>query len=169
MKQYIAFLRGINVGGNTRVPMKELVVLCIQLGLKNVRTYINSGNVLFESEESENDLKKIVEKALERKYKKEISIVVRTKKELESILKTNPFKKSDPSTVGVVLFHESISTTIVKNIQIQGPEELKLKGRELYINYPIGMGKTKLVLPHEVKAGTVRNINTLTKCVQLYS
>lgn len=101
MKTYIAFLRGINVGGNTILPMSELKSLCTGIGLINVRTYIQSGNVIFESELSEKVLTHNLEQVLQTSKQKHIPVVIRTVKELESVISGNPFSNAKPDKVGV--------------------------------------------------------------------
>ena len=70
MNTHVAFLRGINVGGNTMVSMKDLAAICTQIGFENVRTYLNSGNVIFKSPLPEAELQKALEKALSGKNRK---------------------------------------------------------------------------------------------------
>ena len=167
MTTFIAFLRGINVGGNTILPMKDLVVLCTELGFRDVKTYINSGNVVFKSSISEKAVTSKLEKILLVQMGKEISVIIRTSSELESIIKNNPFPQANPSQVGVTLFAESVSRKMLEDIVIPGKEEVRMEGREIYIHFPKGMGKSKIKLPASIIAGTVRNINTITKLVQL--
>ncbi len=166
---YIVFLRGINVGGNSILPMKDLAALCSGLGFKNIRTYINSGNVILESLLSEEKVTLKLEKALEVHMKKPISVMVRTGEELESIIKRNPFKDKTPSQVGVTLFANSILKSYISEIKNQTIEEVKVSGRELFVYYPKGMGQTKIKFPTNSESGTVRNINTITKLIALLS
>ncbi|HUX81089.1 MAG TPA: DUF1697 domain-containing protein, partial [Candidatus Paceibacterota bacterium] len=103
MISYVAFLRAINVGGKTLLPMKELSDICSDIGLKNVRTYIQSGNVLFASSLAPAVLKSKIEKALLKKIGKDIVVIIRTAHELATIVARNPFPKAHPSQVGVLL------------------------------------------------------------------
>jgi uncharacterized protein (DUF1697 family) len=165
--RYVAFLRGINVGGNTMIPMKELADLFIKAGLTNVRTYINSGNVIFESELSEVELKATLEKALLEKIGKDIPVVIRNTGELRSIASRNPFPEADPSKVGVVLLTNPVAKSFMDGFAHPGPENIVPAGREIYIFYPNGMGRSKLKLPVTLEAGTIRNINTIAKLADL--
>jgi len=90
--KYVAFLRGINVGGKNKVKMETLREVCGALGFKNVKTYINSGNVIFETAQS-NDKKLVekLEKAIEKEFALNIKVMVRTIAEIEEIVKNNPF------------------------------------------------------------------------------
>ncbi len=167
MKKYLGFLRGINVGGNIIVPMKDLASLCTKAGLKNVRTYINSGNILFESTETEAKLETLLEKTLLKKFGKDIKVVIREVKELEKIVKKNPFSKSNPSQVIVLLMKTVVSKSLIKEFEITGREEIKIGTREVYVDYKDGMGQSKLKWPASLKGGTMRNINTFTKLLSI--
>jgi uncharacterized protein (DUF1697 family) len=166
MKTYIAFLRGINVGGNTSLPMAELRAVCTDIGFGNVRTYIQSGNVIFESEFPEEILIKKLEQALHVKEQKHIPVIIRTAREIESVISRNPFPDAKPSQVGVMFFVDPVPKDLLKDVTITGPEEVEIFGREIYIHFPNGMDRSKLKLPL-VQQGTVRNINTITKLVEL--
>lgn len=90
--KYAAFLRGINVGGKNKVQMERLREICGGLGLKNVKTYINSGNVVFETAKSDDrKLAAKIEKAIEKEFGLNIKTMVRTHTEIEEIIKNNPF------------------------------------------------------------------------------
>ncbi len=167
LKKYVAFLRGINVGGNTLLPMSELRWLCDQLGLKEVSTYIQSGNVIFESGFSETTIIHKLELALFTKKEKRIPVILRTIEDLQNILTRNPFPKADPRQVGVMFFAESLPEDFSSGISTPGQEEVILSSREAYIHYPDGMGRSKLKLPKVSEAGTVRNINTISKILEI--
>src|ERR1043165_2092697 len=90
--KYVAFLRGINVGGKNKVKMETLREACAALGFENVKTYINSGNMIFETSKS-NDTKlaEKIEKAIEKEFSLNIKTMVRSIAEIEDIVKNNPF------------------------------------------------------------------------------
>jgi len=95
---YVALLRGINVGGNKLIRMKDLARICTDAGLKNVRTYIASGNVVFESgSANKTALTRKIEKALHQTLGYEVSVVLRTLSEIKSIVNRNPFRKYEAS------------------------------------------------------------------------
>ncbi len=93
--------------------------------------------------------------------------MVRTIEELENILSRNPFPAANPAQVGVLFLGEKVKESLLEGFSKGGPEQIVLGGREVYIHFPIGMGKSKLKFPKEVKEGTVRNINTVKKLVEL--
>jgi uncharacterized protein (DUF1697 family) len=88
---FIALLRGVNVGGTGLLPMKELAGLCSSLGFHAVRTYIQSGNVIFDSNLSAEEIQSCLQDALAVKMGKAIAVMVRTPAEMRSILSRNPF------------------------------------------------------------------------------
>ena len=95
---YVALLRGINVGGNKLIKMKELTRIFTDAGLKNVRTYIASGNVIFESGSANTAaLNRRIEKALQKALGYDVTVVLRTLSEIESIVNRNPFRKYEAS------------------------------------------------------------------------
>lgn len=167
MQTWIAFLRGINVGGNTMVSMKDLTAICSHIGFENVRTYLNSGNVIFESHLPEAALQKALETALSEKTGKEIGVVIRSPGDLERVVRGNPFPEAVPSKVGVLLGTEPVAKNILAEFVIPGREEVVPGKREVYVNYPDGMGRSKLKWPHSLRDGTMRNINTLRKLAGL--
>lgn len=90
--KYVAFLRGINVGGKNKVKMETLREVCAAVGFQNVKTYINSGNVIFETKKTGD--KKLAEKlsaAIEKEFGLKIKVMVRSLAEIEEIVKNNPF------------------------------------------------------------------------------
>lgn len=167
MAMYIAFLRGINVGGNTPLPMVKLRKVCTELGLKNVRTYIQSGNVLFDSNLLEQELINKLELALEAQVEKYLPVKIRSAKELEAVISKNPFPRANPSKVGISFFTQLVPENYLKNFTNTEPEEIVVSGREIYIHFPNGMGRSKLKLPKMGEQGTVRNVNTVRKLVEL--
>jgi uncharacterized protein (DUF1697 family) len=167
MTTYIAFLRGINVGGNTILPMSELRSICEKLGYQNVRTYIQSGNVLFESELSEEELMTSLEQALWQAKQKHIHVVIRTITELEKVAADNPFPQAEPARVGVMFFSRPVEGNFLSDVSTTTGEEVKTGEREAYIYYPNGMGRSKLKMPKQAAEGTVRNLNTIRKLVEI--
>ena len=90
--KFVAFLRGINVGGNKQIKMADLVKCFEKLGLKDVKTYIASGNVIFESSESANKLKPTLEVSIKKTFGFESLIFIRSMDDLKLMVKSDPFK-----------------------------------------------------------------------------
>jgi uncharacterized protein (DUF1697 family) len=166
MAVFVALLRAVNVGGTGLLPMKELAALCVDLGFESVRTYIQSGNVVFESPLLEQEVKSNLERVLAEKMGKRVDAMVRSAEELRATLAANPFLNALPARVGVLFLVEAPPPDILDRFVIPGPEELRLVNREIFIHYPDGMGQSKLKLPTKV-LGTMRNLNTVAKLVAM--
>lgn len=149
------------------LPMNELKTLCEKLGFERVRTYIQSGNIILESPLMEGALVKQLESALQKKMGKHIPVALRTIDELDHVLKENPFQKAEPARVGVMFFAKRVGKGFLDGVSTSTGEEVKIGKREVYIYYPNGMGRSKLKLPKEAGEGTVRNINTVRKLIEL--
>jgi uncharacterized protein (DUF1697 family) len=167
MTVFVALLRAINVGGTGTLPMKELSALCADLGLKKVRTYIQSGNVIFESLLSEAALRDKLEQALTERMGKRVDVVVRTASDLRSVFEANPFPEAAPAKVAVFFRSDPVPKGLLDKFVIPGGEEVRRGKREIYIHYPNGMGRSKLKLPPSAGVGTVRNMNTVAKLVAI--
>jgi uncharacterized protein (DUF1697 family) len=159
---FVALLRAINVGGTGVLPMKELAALCSGAGLESVRTYIQSGNVVFQSTLREAEIRARLEPALARRMGKPIDVMIRTAAELRSVLDNNPFPAGNPAQVVVMFLSRPAPTGLVDALVIPGSEEVRVAGRDLYIHYPDGIGRSKLKLPPAL-VGTARNLNTVGK------
>jgi uncharacterized protein (DUF1697 family) len=147
--------------------MKELSALCTGLEFEKVRTYIQSGNVVFESKLSEKSVRAKLEEVLTKKLGKKADVLVRTPSELRSILEANPFPEAHPSRVSVVFLSNPVAKDLLDTVVAPGGEEVRLGQREVYIHYPAGMGRSKLKLRFPGDAGTARNINTIAKLLAL--
>jgi len=166
---YIVFLRGINVGGAGKLPMADVRMLCERAGLANVRTYIQSGNVICESSLSEPALVKTLDNVLAKRMGKRVPVAVRTVGELRAVVAGNPFPKAEPAKVGILFLIKPVGKEFLAGVFTTTGEEVRLGKREVYIHYPNGMGRTKLKLPDEAAEGTVRNLNTVRKLAEMAS
>lgn len=144
------------------LPMVRLRALCEEAGFRSVKTYIQSGNVVFESKLAEAKVKATLEKVLAKELGKPFGALVRTCEELEAVAEENPFPKAAPNRVLVVFLDEPPPKNALAGIVAPGGEQLKLGRREIYVHYPDGMGQSKLKLP-QTKTGTGRNLNTVRK------
>jgi uncharacterized protein (DUF1697 family) len=161
MAVYVALLRAINVGGTGKLPMTKLKSLCTELGFDNVRTYIQSGNVVFESRMGEAAVHKALRSALTKALGKDADVAVRSAAEMAAVLERNPFPNAPPAKVGVAFLGRRVTKATVKQVKIPGNEEVGAGAREVYIHFPDGMGRSKLKLPKSFGPATVRNINTV--------
>ena len=176
--RYIALLRGINVGGNKKVPMAGLRAMLAELGFDDVATILQSGNAVFSaSRRTPATLEKLLEEETAARIGVECDYHVRTASEWEKIIASNPFEREardDPSRMLVMCFREPLDATRVAALK-QSPaidrERVEASGRELYLSYPGGIGTTKLsnvVIERALGAkGTARNWNTALKLAAL--
>jgi len=162
MNAYIALLRAVNVGGTGKLPMTELKAMCEQAGFKKVRTYIASGNVVFQSSKTEAQVRKALEAALAAYAGKPVGVHVRTAVEMAAVAAANPFPDFAPNrTVAIFLDHPPPADTL-DTISGQRDEEVRLGVREVYVYYGGSMADSKLKIPC-AKTGTARNMNTVAK------
>ena len=166
MTSYVALLRAINVGGTGKLSMTDLRRLCEQRGFQKVATYIQSGNVVFDSHLSELQVKQTLENVLAAQMGKPFSALVRSASELSQIAKSNPFPDAAPNQVLVLFLAEIPPSDCLSSIVVPGREQLVLRGREVFVHYPDGMGRSKLKLPFQ-KNSTGRNLNTVNKLVAM--
>ena len=164
---FVALLRAINVGGTGTLSMKELSAWCTNLGLVKVRTYIQSGNIVFESRLSEEVVRNKLEQMLAKNIGKRVGVVVRTASDLRSVLEANPFPDAQPEKIAVVFQSGPLPERLLDNLVIPGGEDIRPGKREIYIHYPDGMGRSKLKLPSLMGTATARNINTVAKLVAM--
>src|SRR5215469_13531761 len=97
MASFVALLRAVNVGGTGKLPMSELKAICEELGFSAVRTYIASGNVVFDSRKSEAAIKAALEKRLEAHAGKPVGVIIRSAAEMAEVAANNPFAKAKPN------------------------------------------------------------------------
>ncbi|MFS2177827.1 DUF1697 domain-containing protein [Rhizobium pisi] len=166
MPVYVALLRAINVGGTGALPMAELKAICEGLGFSEVKTYIQSGNVLFRSDETEKAVEEKLDEALGKKMGKQPGVMVRSRKELEDIAANAPFPDAKPNFLLVYFLPEKAAGDALEKMVAPDGEEAKLAGREIYVHYPNGSGRSKLKLP-ALKPGTSRNLNTVRKLAEM--
>lgn len=165
MPAYIALLRAVNVGGTGKLPMPELRAMCEALGFANVRTYIASGNVVFESRLAAASVKKRLEQRLEEYAGKPVGVLLRNAHEMATVLADNPFADA-PAERTVALFLDAAPpANALDTISGQGTEQLALGKREIYVFYPDGIGRSKLKIA-AAKDGTARNMNTVATLAQ---
>ncbi len=182
MTVMIALLRGVNVGGNNLIKMDALRTLCESLDLRGPQTYVQSGNVVFQTALRNPDLVgKRIEDAIEGKLGFRPSVMLRTAAEMKAVVARNPFGTRpdiEPAKL-LVTFLAAAPAGEVRGEILKlkaGSEEVRCDGRELYVYFPDGMGRSKLppLLEKILKrdktlksAGTSRNWNTVLKLLEM--
>jgi uncharacterized protein (DUF1697 family) len=162
MPAYIALLRAVNVGGTGKLPMTELKAMCEAAGFTKVKTYIASGNVVFQSKLPEARVKATLEAALAAYAGKPVGVAVRTPAEMAAVLATNPFPEAAPNRTLAIFLDQPPPSNALELATGQSCEEMRLGVREIYVHYGEGMADSKLEIP-AAKAGTGRNMNTIAR------
>ncbi|MCW5770247.1 MAG: DUF1697 domain-containing protein [Rhodospirillaceae bacterium] len=166
MAVFVALLRAVNVGGTGKLPMADLKALCEAAGFAKVRTYIASGNVVFESGWAAGRAKAELERRLAAYAGRPVGVVLREADELKAVLAANPFPDADPSRTLVIFLDRPPPKDALDAARGAAREEMRLGPREIYIHYPDGVGRSKLKIPAAAD-GTGRNINTVAKLVAM--
>lgn len=177
MQVYVALLRGVNVVGNSIIKMEVLRELCCGLNLKDVQTYVQSGNVIFRAKQTdEKALAKKISDGIEKRFGFRPEVMLRTPGELRAVVAANPFAGRDginPSSLLVNFLLDAPSADTRKQIHAIEPrsgEEIHLIGRELFIYFPEGIGrsKTRGAFDRVLKnTATGRNWNSVRKVLEL--
>jgi uncharacterized protein (DUF1697 family) len=166
MATYVALLRAVNVGGTGKLAMSELRDLCERCGFGRVRTYIASGNVVFEADGDEAEIQAKLQTALETHIGKPLGVIIRTAAEMAAALAFNPYPTRPSNLVHVIFLDNGPPTDVLAGITGRAEEEIAPGVREIYVYYPQGQGASKLKLP-AARAGTARNLNTVAKLAEL--
>ena len=164
---WIGLFQGVNVGGNNKLPMKELAALLESEGLEQVKTYIASGNILFRSGLGEKALEKRIEEAIDRTFGFRPPLFLITLKHLEKLLRENPYRDREAQGKGQHFFFlkapaKSADLEMLEGLKADG-EEFTLTDHVFYLYAPAGVGRSKLVakIDRAVQADmTARNLNT---------
>jgi uncharacterized protein (DUF1697 family) len=173
---YLALLRAINLGAVNKVPMKELRTMFEDLGYEDVRTHLQSGNVVFEGKSSTSKkLAAEIEGAISKVFDLEVPVIVRTRRELERVAGGNPFPTEGvkASWLHVMFLSEPASPKAIKTLDPdRSPQDqFEVKGGEIFLRFGKGSGRSKLTIDYfEKKLGTKatgRNWNTVVKVLEL--
>ena len=174
MPVVVGLLRAVNLGGHNIVKMDQLRQLCITLGFEDVATYVQSGNVVFRTRLPVSEAATVLEDGIQKDFGFRSDVIARTADEMREVVARNPFTMEgrDASKL-LVLFLASDPGTEVRNRLATIPtagEEVKAVGREVFLYYPQGMGRSKVSAAVDkvtrVK-GTGRNWRTVTKLLAM--
>jgi uncharacterized protein (DUF1697 family) len=147
MTTFVALLRGINVGGNRRLPMTDVRHWVTEVGVTEVVTYIQSGNVVLRHPgRSADTLRDDLERRLAAATGWDIAVVVRTAAEWAALVAVNPFPDADPSTLHVACYRDRPAAGSLDSLDLvaHAPETCALVGAQLYLHLPNGMGRATL-------------------------
>jgi uncharacterized protein (DUF1697 family) len=148
-KTFIALLRGINVSGRNKIPMRELCALCADLGWEDVQSHIQSGNLVFKADAAAAKLETDLEQAIERQFGLPIPIIVRAAAAWPAYVRDNPFPDASQSEPNLVML--ALSKAAPKNDAVEKLQERAVSGERivqvsdaLWVHYAGGVAKSKL-------------------------
>lgn len=177
MNTYIALLRGINVGGKNTLPMKELTALLEDLGLKNVKTYLASGNVVFQSAATDLDIDALsgdIKTAVGHSRGFRPQVLIRSVDEFQKAIAANPFPEAEgqPKTLHLYFLETAPSDPDMQSLDSikKANEQYKLTDAVFYLHAPDGIGRSKLATRVEKSLGvpaTARNWRTASKVMAM--
>ncbi len=177
METYISLLRGINVGGNNSIKMSELIELYSDLHFRNCKTYIQSGNVVFQFEKTNwLELAKLIETSILQRFQLNVPVIIFDKPELIEISNNNPFlidRQEDTSKLHVTFLEKKPEINAINKINKSQylPDEFEIINSTIYLFCPNGYGKTKLTNQFFenklLTRASTRNWNTVIKLVEI--
>ncbi|MCG2611920.1 DUF1697 domain-containing protein [Flavobacterium sp. SM15] len=178
MNRHLALLRGINVSGHNMIKMEELKALLGQMGFANVRTYIQSGNVFVDSDEAHGATVGFrIKQEIFKKWGYDVPIIVITKDDLEACLKNSPYLKEkdvDTKKLYFTFISKELNENAIHDLKMSQvkPDEAVIDKNRIYIKYDVGAGKTRFDQKYIEKklnvTATMRNLNTVTKLLEMY-
>ena len=170
MKKYIVLLRGINVSGKNKLPMAELRELLNELQFQNVQTYIQSGNIILESNKSKLEICQIIKDGIFSKFGYDVPVIVRTISELEKAIANNPYPTENHKIVSFTFLSEETMETSI-SVNITNDDVYTITNDVVYMYCPDGFGSTKLtnnLFEKKLKVtATSRNYRTTMKLLEL--
>jgi len=169
-KMYIAFLRGINVSGTNKIDMKELTLEFEKHEYKSVKTYLNTGNVIFTSQlKGVKNLESDIQEMILNDFGLDIEVIVKTQNNLYEMVEEYPFESPDGKNKYIVLMKSQPDpdlTEALDEVKVEG-DQYEITDKVVYLYVPNGFGKSKISNNFVEKKGhvvaTTRNINTLSK------
>lgn len=173
MDTFIALLRGINVGGKNKLPMKDLVSLLEYIGLNSITTYIQSGNVIFKSKKAQmKDLAEKISLAIKKSHGFKPEVLILDSQTLARAVSENPFIESHEKALHYYFLAEPSIKPDLKELEAIAldSEHFELNGQVFYLNAPNGVGRSKLAAKIEKSLGvvvTARNARTINKLLSM--
>jgi uncharacterized protein (DUF1697 family) len=177
MPVIVSMLRGVNLAGRGKIKMDELRALYASLGLEDAQTFIQSGNVVFRSQErSLTKLAARLEDAIEQRFGFRPPVILRTAAQLRDVVANNPFVERtdiEPNKLLVWFLAGPLSAEAIANVRAikTEPEELQIVEDEVFVYYAAGMARPKLSWPAVERvmkvSGTGRNWNTVRKLLEM--
>ena len=168
---YIAILRGINVSGQKIVNMAELRQLLSNVGLQNLETYIQSGNLVFKADQKADELAATIRERILNHFGFEVPTLVLPANEMDIVIQENPFQDKDLSKVHVTFLSSQPNDQLIESLRPSpNPNESYLvKGKVIYVHCPDGYGRTKINnMFFEKKLKTTATTRNWKTCLKLW-
>lgn len=176
MKTHILLLRGINVSGHNMIKMESLTKMLISMGFENVQTYIQSGNVILQSDETPSKIAFTIKQEIFKEFGHDVPVIIINQNDLQECLSNNLFlkeKEADLKKLYVAFVSMELNENSIHDLKISNikPDEVQLDRNKIFIKYDISPAKTRLDQKYiekklNVKA-TIRNWNTVLKLIEL--
>jgi uncharacterized protein (DUF1697 family) len=172
---WVALLRGVNLGSHKKIAMADLRELVAGIGGEGVTTYVQSGNVVFRSGGERDELRQTIERQIRTRLGHDVTVVLRTSKELERLVAASPFaeREADPTRLHVSFLAAAPEPRRVNELeraQLE-PDELRVVRNDVYLHMPNGYGRSRLgnaLIEKQLRVGaTTRNWRTVTKLAEL--
>jgi uncharacterized protein (DUF1697 family) len=163
MATLVALLRAVNVGGTGKLPMKDLKAMCEEAGFESVRTWIASGNVVFDTSDTPEKARSVLEARLEGYAGREVGVLVRTAREMADLVEANPFPDQPGNRVVVLFLDREPPGDLQGAVSGLTNEVMRPAASEVFIHYPDGQGPSRLAFGKSFGLNTARNMNTVTK------
>lgn len=175
MQRWVGLLRGINVGGKRKVPMAELREAAESVGLSNVSTYIQSGNLIFESGRSATEISADLRSVIRARFEIDVPVVLRTSDAFGAIGRSHPFESDETDQrflmVGFLDREPTQQTVAILDAANLAPDRHVVSGSEIFIDYPEGSARSKLtadLIDRKLEViCTMRNWRTVQKLAEL--
>lgn len=170
---YVALLRGINVGGNNSLPMKDLAQMFERAGCSHVKTYIQSGNVIFKADTKlAQQITSLISKAILKDFEIAVPVIIRSAQEILKVSQSKVFGKVTEKIYVAFLAHNPTKAALQSLDPNRSPgDEFKVVGSHIYLNFSQGAGKTKLTNQYFdsklATVSTIRNWNTVLKLAEM--
>jgi uncharacterized protein (DUF1697 family) len=175
VKRWIGLLRGVNVGGGNQIGMPALRASCEEHGFGRVATYIQSGNVVFDADGDEASVTDRLRQLLRERHGLQVPVVVRSVKEMDKLADRHPGLALgiEPKFLHIHFLDKRVKAADSKQIDAERflPDTFEIDGREIYVTYPHGSGRSKLTIEVFERAfgvvATGRNLNTVNALIEL--
>jgi uncharacterized protein (DUF1697 family) len=171
--RYVALLRAINLAGHNRISMAELRDVFASIGAEQVTTYVQSGNVVFDASGRAKKVAAAAEAEISTRLGLDIAVLIRTRKQLAGIVAANPFASKEASRLYLTFLQEPASAERVRALDpgAGAQDEFQVHGREIYLHFPGGYGRSKLSNAYFEKqlgvVATTRNWKTVSTLAEL--